>query len=76
MFVVIGISAIERGDDYRQSRRDVNYMVARLERLYPGLVHFEERKESEMKLFQRLSLFCVSDVLLISAIRLASCLFH
>jgi trehalose-6-phosphate synthase len=69
VFVVIGIHAPERGDDYKQSRRDARCLVQRLERLYPGLVHYEERKDSEMRLFHRLSLFCMSDILLVSAVR-------
>jgi trehalose 6-phosphate synthase/phosphatase len=77
VFVLIGITASERGDDYLQTQRDVNVLVANINSKYPGTVYFEERKESEMKLLQRLALFYASDVLLNTAVRSApplSCL--
>mmetsp|Transcript_105 Transcript_105/g.189 ORF Transcript_105/g.189 Transcript_105/m.189 type:complete len:1079 (+) Transcript_105:193-3429(+) len=69
VFVIIGITAPERGSDYLQTQRDVTCLVNRINREYPGLIYYEERKESQMKLFQRLSLFCVSDILMVTSAR-------
>jgi len=74
LFSIIGISAPERGSDYRQTQRDVRIMVEQLNAKYangPGdiLVHFEERMEREMRLQQRLAFFGGSDILMITATR-------
>ncbi len=69
VFVLIGISTPERGSDYIETQRDVIILVQSINARYPGFIIFEERKESEVKLARRLSLFAVSDVLLITCAR-------
>ena len=79
IFTIIGITALERGDDYRQTIHDINVTVKVLNDKYgqrnnPSraansdlLVHFEER--ASMPLAQRLAYFAGSDVLMITATR-------
>ena len=74
MFSIIGISAIERGDDYRITRHDVNVLVKSLNKKYAIsdsdlCVYFEERHEKEFQLSTRLAYFSAADVLMITATR-------
>lgn len=69
VFVIIGITASERGEDYLQTQMAVNTLVARLNRKFPESIYYEERKENEMKLLQRVALFYISDVLMVTAVR-------
>lgn len=76
VFLMIGISAKERGDDYKQTQSDISIMIERINRRFadpdtPGdvVVHFEERAEIYMRSFQRLAFLSVADVLLVNAIR-------
>ena len=67
-----GISALERGDDYIQTQHDVKVRVDRINRIYGDggvVVHFEERKEKDIRLAQRLAFFAGSDVLMITPTR-------
>ena len=69
VFVIIGISAPERKDDYTATLRDVTSLVRVINKKFPNLIHFEEHPEKEMFLFNRLTLFSVSNVLMVSAPR-------
>jgi trehalose 6-phosphate synthase/phosphatase len=70
VFSILGISAHERGDDYRQTQHDVKMMVARLNSKYgEELIYFEEKSERDVRLAQRLSFFAASDILMITATR-------
>ena len=74
LFSMIGVSAFERGDDYRQTQLDVKVRVARINSLYAQfegdtVVHFEERKEKDIRLAQRLAFFASADVLMITPTR-------
>ena len=70
VFSIIGISASERGDDYRQTQHDVNVMVKRINSKFnDSLVYFEERKDADIRLFQRLAFFASADILMITATR-------
>lgn len=74
LFVIIGISAAERGNDYRQTLNEVKLMVDRLNTNYSKdandqLVYFEEKSEKNIRLYERLTLFAASDILLINAPR-------
>lgn len=69
VFVIIGITASERGDDYVQTQISVNVLVNRINEKFPNSIYYEERKENEMKLVQRVALFYVSDVLMVTAVR-------
>lgn len=69
VFVIIGITASERGDDYIQTQASVNILVNRINEKFPQAIYYEERKENEMKLVQRVALFYVSDVLMVTAVR-------
>jgi trehalose-6-phosphate synthase len=71
-FVVIGISASEMGEEYVRTRRDVNSLVKHLNKLYPGVMTFEEKNKSQFDLTDRLSFYSVSDILIVGGIR---CLF-
>jgi trehalose 6-phosphate synthase/phosphatase len=76
VFLIIGISAKERGEDYKQTQGDVAIMIDRINKRFADprvpndvVVYFEERAESDMRLAQRLAFLSVADVLIISAIR-------
>ncbi len=74
VFIIIGISARERGDDYLQTQNEVHLLVKRMNSKHVSqtgsvLVHFEERDDSEIHLRKRLAFFAASDVLLISSTR-------
>jgi trehalose-6-phosphate synthase len=69
VFVIIGITAVERGEDYLQTQKAVLAIVASLNHKFPNSIYYEERKENEMKLVQRVALFYVSDVLMVTAVR-------
>ena len=64
-----GISAFERGDDYTKTKLEVLETVARLNKSWPGTVHFQECAESEMRLQQRMALLRAADVVLVTPIR-------
>lgn len=65
VFAMIGISAEERHSDYRETQKEVRYLIHRINRKYPGLVAFEERRESDMGLKERLEFFAAADILLV-----------
>ena len=76
VFPIIGISAAERGLDYKQTLHDVNIVVRELNRKYSvpdepdyALIHFEERADRDIRLRQRLEFFASADVLMITAAR-------
>lgn len=74
LFAIVGISAYERGDDYKQTQFDVTQLVAKLNEkhsLSPDepLVMFKEHNEREMRLPQRAAFFAASDILLTLAAR-------
>ncbi len=70
VFTLIGVSAAERGQDYRQTQHDVQVLVARLNEKYgEQVVCFEERPEKDIRLEQRLAFFAASDMLMITATR-------
>jgi trehalose 6-phosphate synthase/phosphatase len=73
-FSIIGISASERGDDYRITVRDVKIMAKAINAKYssgPGdfVVHFEERSERDFNLAHRMAYFSACDMLLVTATR-------
>lgn len=72
IFNMIGITALERGEDYSQTQFDVMIRVNRINNKYGDggiVVHFEERKEKDIRLAQRLAFFAGSDVLMITPTR-------
>jgi trehalose 6-phosphate synthase len=73
VFALIGVSALERGDDYKQTQIDVTMRVRYLNDTYSHenipLVYFEERSERDIRLPQRLSFFAASDILMCTATR-------
>jgi len=69
VFVIVGISAPERVLDYQQTLRDVTALVRVINKKFPKLIHFEERSEKDMHLFNRLTLFSVTNVLMVCATR-------
>jgi len=72
-FVIIGIPARERGDDYRQTQNEVKLLVERINTKFRSqsgdLIIFEEREDTDIDLKKRLAFFAASDVLLISSTR-------
>ncbi len=73
-FALIGISAGERAQDYKQTVHDVRILVERINEKYRpndkgGIIYFEERLEKDIKLAERLAYFAVSDILLMTATR-------
>ena len=69
VLVQIGISAFERGEDYKTTKAEVLASVERVNSKYPGTIHFQECTESEMRLNQRLALLRASDILIITSVR-------
>jgi trehalose-6-phosphate synthase len=50
---MIGITALERGEDYRQTQHDVEIHVRRINEIYGNgglVVHCEERSEKDFRL--------------------------
>lgn len=75
VFPIIGISAGERGQDYRQTQHDVKILVKTINEKHAAecggadLIYFEEKHDREIRLTQRLAFFAVADVLLMTATR-------
>jgi trehalose 6-phosphate synthase/phosphatase len=74
VFTMIGVSAQERGDDYRQTQHEVKVRVDKINSKFatadcPLVVYFEERKEHDLRLGKRLSFFAGSDILMITPTR-------
>ena len=69
---MIGISALERGNDYRLTQKDVKFRVDAINSKYGNgniVVYFEERNENDLRLAKRLGFFAGSDILMITPIR-------
>jgi trehalose 6-phosphate synthase/phosphatase len=74
VFPFIGISASERGQDYRQTLHDVRISVETINKKYNEIaggdvIYFEEKSDREIRLSHRLAFFAASDVLLMTATR-------
>eukprot|EP00981_Chlorochromonas_danica_P005361 scaffold1084_cov250-Ochromonas_danica.AAC.12 len=73
VFAFIGISAGERGQDYRQTQHDVRVLVGRLNEKYGqdggAMFYFEERHDKDIRLAQRLAYFSAVDILMMTATR-------
>jgi trehalose 6-phosphate synthase/phosphatase len=69
VLVQIGISAFERRQDYLKTRDEVVAMVAKLNQTWPGTVQFQECRESEMRLQQRMALMRAADIVMVTAVR-------
>lgn len=78
VFALIGISAGERKQDYKQTIHDVRIFVNRINEKYHSdaggpIIYFEERNDKDIRLAQRLAFFAASDILLITATRYEIC---
>jgi trehalose-6-phosphate synthase len=75
LFVIIGITAKERGDDYFQTLRDVRYLVNRINEKFGApdspLVAFHEYHEKDTLLPRRLAFLAAVDVFMSTATRYA-----
>lgn len=74
IFPLIGISASERGQDYRQTQHDVRILANNINEKYKDksngpIINFEERNDREIRVAQRLAYFAAADVLLMTATR-------
>ena len=70
VFVIIGITARERGDDYRYTQSDVSILTKRINDKFGNeVVYFEEREDKDMPLRRRLAFFAASHVLMITSPR-------
>lgn len=69
VLVQIGISAFERKQDYVKTRAEVLAMVAKINQTWPGTVQFQECRESEMRLQQRMALMRAADIVMVTAVR-------
>lgn len=69
VFVIIGISAPERVEDYQTTLRDVTALVRIINKKFPKLIYFEERPECDMNLFNRLTLYSVTNIMMVCATR-------
>jgi trehalose 6-phosphate synthase/phosphatase len=69
VFVIIGVSAPERVQDYQATLRDVSALVRVINNKFPKLIHFEEHPESGMNLLNRLTLFSVTNIMMVNATR-------
>lgn len=65
VFAIIGISAEERHTDYRDTQKEVRSLIQRINLKFPGLVAFEERRERDMGLKERIEFFAAADILLV-----------
>ena len=72
--MLIGISAIERGDDYRITQMEVIAGVKDLNSKYGDisgtegpLIWYEERHEKNFSLKNRLEFFAAADILMVTA---------
>jgi trehalose-6-phosphate synthase len=65
VFAIIGVSAEERLEDYKETQRDIAEMISRINAKHPGLVYFEERKAENIMLSDRLQFFAAADILLV-----------
>ena len=69
VLIQIGISAFERGEDYRRTKEEVEAITKKINDEWPGTVQFQECAESEMRLQQRLALMKAADVAVVTPIR-------
>jgi trehalose 6-phosphate synthase/phosphatase len=75
VFAMVGITAAERGADYRQTQHDVKIVVKEINLKYMSAEHpeplvvFEEHPERDIRLAQRLPFLAAADVLMITATR-------
>lgn len=69
VLIQVGISAFERGDDYLKTKNEVISMVNKINGAFPGTVQFQECRESEMRLHQRIALLRAADVVMVTPIR-------
>uniref|UniRef100_A0A7S3Q2V3 CBM20 domain-containing protein n=1 Tax=Chaetoceros debilis TaxID=122233 RepID=A0A7S3Q2V3_9STRA len=69
VLIQVGISAFERGDDYVRTKKETLAMVAKINKIWPGTVQFQECSEAEMRLPQRIALMRASDVIMVTPIR-------
>jgi trehalose 6-phosphate synthase/phosphatase len=74
VFPFIGITANERGQDYRQTLHDVQILVKTINEKHEAkargpVIIFQEKTDREIRLAQRLAYFAASDVLLMTATR-------
>jgi trehalose 6-phosphate synthase/phosphatase len=69
VLIQIGISAYERGSDYEQTKNEVAETVSRINETWPGTIQFQECKESNMRLQQRMALMRAADVVIVTPIR-------
>ena len=69
VLVQVGISAFERGDDYVQTKSEVERLAQKINAQWPGTVQFQECQESSMGLQQRMALLRAADTVVVTAIR-------
>jgi len=69
VLIQIGISAYERGDDYFLTLSETNKLVQKINNQWPDTVQFQECRESEMRLQQRMALLRAADVVVVTSIR-------
>ena len=69
VLIQVGISAFERGDDYHRTKKEVLQLVQNINTAWPGTVQFQECRETEMKLHQRIALLRASDLIMVTSIR-------
>ena len=69
VLVQIGISAFERGDDYLNTKKEVQRLVDKINNQWPDTVQFQECTESGMGLQQRMALLRAADTVVVTAIR-------
>ena len=73
-FSIVGITAAERGDDYKLTLRDVKIMTKAINTKHGAgsgdvVVHFVEQTEREFNLAQRLAYFSACDMLMVTPTR-------
>lgn len=69
VLIQVGISAFERGDDYRRTSHEVTQLVESINQKWPGTVEFQKCSESEMRLQQRMAILRASDLVVVTSIR-------
>ena len=68
VLVQVGIAALERADDYRQTRNEVRRLTAKINAQWPGTVQFYE-ETNDYSLQQRMAVLRAADTVVITAIR-------
>jgi trehalose 6-phosphate synthase/phosphatase len=69
VLVQVGLSALERGEDYVRTKHEVSRLVEQINAQWPNTVQFQECSEAAMGLQQRMALLRAADTVIVTSIR-------